>query len=79
MEGGSCMSNAEHLIENAIVCLRDKKEFNEFASMGINIDMVKVSFPECDTRNTLMQIWEMAGEVCYSWFYDETFKQLARL
>ena len=69
------MSNAEHLIENAIVCFRDKQEFDYFSSMEINADMVKVSFPECDVRNTLWQIWEMAGEVCYSWFYDETFKQ----
>jgi len=69
------MSNAEHLIENAIVCLRDKKEFKDYSESKVNVDMVKVSFPDCDTNNVLFQIWDMANEVCYSWFYDETFKQ----
>ena len=69
------MSNEGHLIENAIVCLRDNKKLEEFISNKINIDMVKVSFPECETEKVLLQIWDMANEVCYSWFYDETFKE----
>ncbi len=69
------MSNAEHLIENAIVCLRDEKGFKEFAESKVNIDMVKIAFEGCNTEKALWQIWEMAGEVCYSWFYDKTFKQ----
>jgi len=69
------MSNESHLIENAIVCLRDKKELKDFTSSKINIDMVKVSFPECNIEKVLNQIWDMANEVCYSWFYDETFKR----
>lgn len=69
------MSNAEHLIENAIVCLRDNKDVTNFTNAKINIDMVKVSFPDCDIENVLDQIWQMANEVCFSWFYSETFKQ----
>jgi hypothetical protein len=72
------MSNSEHLIENAIVCLRDKKEFKDFSESKINIDMVKESFKDCDINNVLSQIWEMANEVCYSWFYNETFEQQAK-
>lgn len=69
------MSNAEHLIENAIVCLRDEKEFKYFCQDERNIDMVKLSFPNCDVENALKQIWEMANEVCFSWFLTETFNQ----
>lgn len=69
------MSNAEHLIENAIVCLRDDKDITEFTKAQINIDIVKVSFPDCNIENVLDQIWEMANEVCFSWFLTETFDE----
>jgi hypothetical protein len=69
------MSNAEHLIENAVVYLIEDKEFEDFAKDEVNINMVKVAFKGCNTGKALWQIWEMAGEVCFSWFYDETFKQ----
>lgn len=67
------MTNAEHLIENAIVCQRDNLDFNLFKNDSVNIEMAKESLPNCDTSVSLEQIWEMSIEVCYSWFYDENF------
>lgn len=69
------MGNAEHLIENAIVCLIQEKDFKDFVKDRVNIDMVEMAFRGCETDEALRQIWEMAGEVCFTWFYDETFKQ----
>lgn len=54
------MSNAEHLIENAISVIEAGRDFNEYASMKLNCDMAKMS----DIR--LRDVWEMATYVVFT-------------
>lgn len=48
------MSNAEHLIENAISVIEAGGDFDEFASAKLNCDMANMSNIE------LHHIWDMA-------------------
>lgn len=70
------MSNSEHLIENAIVCLRDNKPLDYFKNeCKSNREMVEIDYPDSDIDTILDNIWDMANHVCYTWFYNETFKE----
>ena len=37
------MSNAEHLIENAIVCIENKEGYEAFSKAKYNVEMSKMS------------------------------------
>ena len=54
------MTSSEHLLENAIICLENKMDFEEFASRDINKMM------SIDAEIALKRIWEMAQYVVYT-------------
>lgn len=59
------MSNAEHLIENAIYGMKDGKEFDDFASDWRNKEMSQQS------GINLHHVWEMAMYVVYTYSEKE--------
>lgn len=54
------MSNAEHLIENAICTIEANQDYEDFASQKYNIEMAKTIGVD------LEEIWTMAGYVMYT-------------
>lgn len=69
------MSNAEHLIENAICCLERGEEFEEFASRKYNIEMAEMQ--HIDMRD----VWLMAIHVVYTlkphWLWQKEYEMVA--
>ena len=63
------MTNAEHLIENAICCLERGESFEEFASQQHNIDMAAMQ------KINLEDVWLMAIHVVYTlkqhWLWEK--------
>ena len=63
------MTNAEHLIENALVLLQDvqkdeisiKEARAKFIASQTNIRMAEIN------KIQLMDVWEMANYVTYTW------------
>lgn len=54
------MTNAEHLIENAVYCLERGEEFEEFALRKYNIEMAETQHID------LRDVWSMAIYVVYT-------------
>ena len=54
------MSNAEHLIENAIIDMENGKSFEDFSSNENNKSMSEMSGIKLDT------VWEMAQYIVYT-------------
>ena len=54
------MSNAEHLIENAVSTIENNGDFTEFSSAKHNQNMAKMS------RIDLTHVWEMATYVVFT-------------
>ena len=63
------MSNAEHLIENAIIDMEDNKDFEYFSSQWHNKEMASESGINLD------HVWAMAQHVVYTlkpiWISDK--------
>lgn len=55
------MTNAEHLIENALVTLSEGKDFEYYISYDYNVTMAK------QLNIKLEYIWQMANYVLYTW------------
>ena len=55
------MSNTEHLIENAIVCLEEKKSYEDFIDTDVNKRMFKL------VKSPPEEIWDMAIYVYYTY------------
>ena len=55
------MSNTEHLIENAIVCLEENKSYEDFISADVNERMLKL------VKSPPEEIWDMAIYVYYTY------------
>lgn len=70
------MSNAEHLIENAICCLERGEEFEEFASQPCNIEMAEMQHID------LLDVWLMAIHVVYTlkqhWLWEKEDEMVAK-
>ena len=62
------MSGAQHLIENAIMCIENNKSYEDFSNAYVN----KITSSECDIA--LQDVWDMAMHVVYttkrSWVSD---------
>jgi hypothetical protein len=62
------MSNYEHLIENAVVCMEKGEDYEDFADAYYN----RLMSAECDI--SLQDIWRMASYVVFtlkpSWVSD---------
>ena len=62
------MTNAEHLIENAIICIEGGKIYEDFADARYNREM------SSQTNIALRDVWCMAAHVVYtfksSWVSD---------
>ena len=71
------MTNSEHLLENAIMCLENKVDFEEFANRDINKTMSTYA------NIALEQIWEMAQYVVYNlkpyWLEDVQISKKEKL
>ena len=63
------MTNAQHLISNAIHNMEDGKDFEHFENQKYNKRMSEIS------NISLSSVWEMAQQVVYSikpnWIYDK--------
>ena len=55
------MSDAEHLLENALISLSGGKYFEYYASQDYNIVMAK------KVNIKLEDVWKMANYVLYTW------------
>ena len=55
------MSNAEHLIENALCCIEEDKDFKFFKDMTVNKEMFKY------IKATPEEIWDIAIYVYYTY------------
>ena len=55
------MSNIEHLIENAIGCIEEKKSYDDFISADVNKRMLKL------VKSPPQEIWYMAIYVYYTY------------
>jgi hypothetical protein len=69
------MTNAEHLIENAVCCLERNEEFEEFASRKHNIEMAEMQHID------LRDVWGMAIHVVYTlkphWLWQKEDEMVA--
>lgn len=54
------MSNAQHLLENAIISIEKNMDFEDFTIQPHNKEMAEIS------NINLMQVWEMAMYVVYN-------------
>lgn len=54
------MSNAQHLLENAIISIEKNMDFEDFTIQLHNKEMAEIS------NINLMQVWEMAMYVVYN-------------
>lgn len=54
------MTNAEHLIENAVCCLEKNESFEMFSSRKYNVEMAEMQHID------LMDVWMMAQYVVYT-------------
>jgi len=55
------MSNVEHLIENAIVCMEENKSYDDFINADVNKRMLEL------VKSPPEEIWEMAIYVYYTY------------
>ena len=62
------MSNAEHLIENAIVCMEENKSYDDFISADVNKRMFEF------VKSPPEEIWEMAIYVYYTYRESVTWE-----
>jgi hypothetical protein len=69
------MTNAEHLIENAVCCLERKESFEIFSSQQHNIDMAEMQ------KINLEDVWLMAIHVVYTlkqhWLWQKEDEMVA--
>ena len=69
------MTNAEHLIENAICCLERNESFEVFSSQKFNIDMAEMQ------KINLRDVWDMANYVVYGlkpfWLWQKEDEMVA--
>ena len=69
------MTNAEHLIENAVCCIERNEEFEEFASQIHNIEMAEMQHID------LRDVWSMAIHVVYTlkqhWLWEKEDEMVA--
>ena len=69
------MTNAEHLIENAICCLERNESFEIFSSQQHNIDMAEMQ------KINLEDVWLMAIHVVYTlkqhWLWQKEDEMVA--